>query len=147
MRYILGLMVAGALVAPAGRAQVSNAPEQELIRLENAWKEAVVKRDAAALHRFYADEYVGTDQEGMVWNKAQDMAIDTTGISRLASSKLDDRKVRLYGDVAVVTGRDTSQGTLLGHAVSGQSRFTDVFVKREGRWQCVASQATSVVTQ
>ena len=147
MRCVPGFILIGALIAPAGWAQVSNSPEEEFIKLENAWKQAVVKRDAATLQRLYADEYVSTDQEGMVWNKAQDIDIDTKGASRLTSYKIDGVKVRLYGDVAVVTGHNTSSGTLHGSAVSGQSRFTDVFLKRDGRWQCVASQTTPMVRQ
>ena len=145
MRFICGLALMGLLIAPPGWAQASRPAEQELIKLENAWKQAVVNRDAAALKRLYADEYVSTDQEGVVWNKVDDIAIDTTGVSRLASYKLDDMKVRLSGDAAVVTGRITSKGTLHGNAVSGESRFTDVFVKRDGRWQCLASQSTPIV--
>jgi ketosteroid isomerase-like protein len=83
----------------------------------------------------------------VVWDKARDIAIDTTGGSRLASFKLDDLKVRLYGDLAVVTGRNTSKGTLHGSAAQGQSRFTDVFVKRDGRWQCLASQVTPIAKE
>jgi ketosteroid isomerase-like protein len=117
--------------------------------LENTWKDAVVKRDAAALQRLYADEYLSTDQEGLLWTKAQDIAIDTdkAAPSRVTSYKLDDLKVRVYGDVAVVTGRNTSKGTLFGKAASTKSRFTDVFVKRDGRWQCVANHATSVIAE
>lgn len=147
MRYICGLVLIALLVAPNGSAQTPGSAEQELIKLENTWQQAVVKRDAPALRRLYADEYMSTDQEGAVWNKAQDIDIDTTGASRLASFKLDDLKVRLYGDFAVVTGRNTSTGTLNGGAARGQSRFTDVFVKRDGRWQCVTSQATSIAKQ
>jgi ketosteroid isomerase-like protein len=123
--------------------------EQELIALEHTWKDAVVKRDAAALQRLYADEYVSTDQEGLVWTKAQDIAIDTdtAAFSRVMSYKLDDLKVRVYGDVAVVTGLNMSKGTLFGKAASTKSRFTDVFVKRDGHWQCVANQATSIIAE
>ena len=143
MRTICSVALLGMLVAFPGRAQTSITPEQQVINVEHAWNQAVINRDAAALTRIYADEYIGTDAEGMVWNKAQDIDIDTTGPSRLASYKLDDLKVRLYGDVAVVTGRNTTRGTLVGVTASGQYRFTDVFVKRDGRWQCVANQTTS----
>jgi ketosteroid isomerase-like protein len=142
MKYICSLALLGLLVAPHGWAQTSGTAEQELITVENAWKQAVVNRDAASLQRLYADEYLSMDQEGMVWDKAQDIAIDTTGGSRLASYNLEDLKVRLYGNVAVVTGSNTSEGTFHGSAAEGQSRFTDVFVKRDGRWQCVTTQVT-----
>ena len=142
-RIFLGLALMGVFVVPRSWAQTASPAKQELVKVENEWKRAVAKRDVVALERLYADEYVSTDQEGMVWNKAQDIAIGMTGPFLLASYKLDDMKVRLYCDVAVVTGRNTSEGTLLGKAASGQTRFTDVFVKRDGRWQCVASQVTA----
>jgi ketosteroid isomerase-like protein len=145
-KYVAGLTLVGILAGTtAGWAQSAGTGEKELIALENTWKQAVVKRDAAALRLLYADEYMSTDQEGMVWNKARDIAIDTTGVSRLTAYKLDDVKVRFLGDVAVVTGRNTSKGTLDGRPSSGVFRFTDVFVRRDGRWQCVATQTTAVV--
>jgi ketosteroid isomerase-like protein len=148
MKYALGLVTIAMCAAPPMWAQISSGgAEKELLKVEDDWKESVVKRDAAALRRLYADEYMSTDPEGMVWSKAEDVEIDTTGISRLTSYKLDDLKVRLYGDVAVVTGRNTSKGTLHGRAASSQSRFTDVFLKRDGRWQCVATQATAITRQ
>jgi ketosteroid isomerase-like protein len=144
MKFTWGLALVGLLVAPLSWAQTPGAPEQELIKLENTWRQAVVTRDKVALQRLYAAEYQSIDQEGAVWDKAQDIAIDTTGGSQLASFTLDDLKVQLYGNVAVVTGRNTSQGTLLGRAAKGQNRFTDVFVKRDARWQCVTSQVTPI---
>ena len=56
-----------------------------------------------------------------------------------------DVKVRLYGDTAVVTGLGTRSGTRSGVAFKDRKvRWTDTFVKRDGRWQCVASQGTIV---
>ena len=60
--------------------------------------------------------------------------------------KFDDMKVHVYGNVAVVTGRNTIKGVWedIEHDISGPYRFTDVFVKRDGRWQCVASQSSRI---
>ena len=147
MRYTLSLVMIALWAAPLTQTPKSNSPEQELMKVENDWKQAVVKRDGPALRRLYADEYISTDTEGMVWNKTEDVEIDTTGVSRLTAYNLDDVKIRFYGDVAVVTGRATSKGTLFGRAASAQSRFTDIFVNRDGRWQCVATQATPIIRQ
>jgi ketosteroid isomerase-like protein len=57
------------------------------------------------------------------------------------SYKLEDMRVRICGNAAVVTGRNVLQASLKGKDTSGPYRFTDVFVKRDGRWQCVATQA------
>jgi ketosteroid isomerase-like protein len=145
MRYVLSLAIMAVVGISQLSAQMPNPTEQELIKVENDWNQAVLKRDRTKLERFLADEYLSTDQEGVSWNKKQDIEIDTLGASRLAFFKLDDMKVHVYGEVGVVTGRNASKGTLGGSNASSQYRFTDVFVKRDGRWQCVASQATPIV--
>lgn len=141
---IVILMLAS--VAPRSWAQALGPAEQELIALENDWSQAAVKRDGAALQRFYADDYIFTDQNGVVSNKTREILNITTGIFQLTSYKFEDVKVRVYGDVAVVTGRNTIRGTWedVKRDISGPYRFTDVFVRRNGRWQCVASQSSPV---
>ena len=145
MKHILGLALIGLLAAPQSWAQTPSGDAQTLIKLENDWKQAVINRDAAALQRLYADDYMSTDLEGSSWNKAEDIEIDTKGMFKLLSFKLDDMKVRVYGDTAVVTGRIASKGKDVGNKdVSARYRFTDVFVKRDNRWQCVSSASTPI---
>ncbi len=56
----------------------------------------------------------------------------------------DDLKVRVYGDVGIVTGVYAHKATLNDKDATGTGRFTDVFVKRTGRWQLVSTQSTRV---
>ena len=148
-KYMMGAALMTLLMGAAVRGQKTPGPEQELMALENTWKNAVIQRDGVTLRHLYADEYTSTDQEGLVWTRDQDIAIDTdrSERSRLTGSTLDDMKVRLYGDVAVVTGRNTSKGTVFGRSVSSRARFTDVFVKRDARWQCVATHVTAITAE
>jgi ketosteroid isomerase-like protein len=149
-KIFLAVLLILASVAPRSwAAQAPGPSEQELIALENDWSQAAVKRDGAALQRFYADEYIFTDENGVVSNKTQEILNLTNGIFRLTSYKFEDVKVRVYGDVAVVTGRNTIKGIWedVKRDISGPYRFTDVFVKRNGRWQCVASQSSAVAAK
>jgi ketosteroid isomerase-like protein len=146
-RNAVGIAVIGVLIGSVSWAARANGPEQEVIGVENAWKEAVVQRDAKTLQRLYADEYTSTDREGAVWTKAEDIQIDTTGNFRLETFTLNDLSVRVYGDVAIVTGRNTTRGTFLGRPASSDTRFTDVFVKRVGRWQIITSQSTDIAKE
>jgi len=118
--------------------------EQELITLENGWADAVVKKDVAFLDRILADDYLFTDPFGTVFNKAQTLASVKSGDDVVTSAVNDDMKVRVYGDVAVVTGRWTSKETLKSTDISGQQRWTDTWVKRAGRWQCVAGHSSRI---
>jgi len=117
--------------------------EQELIALEHKWNAAFWRRDIRALDSLMADDIIITYGNGKMANKKQELASFETGIE---SSSLDDFKVKLYGDVAVVMFRLMAKGPRF-NATNIQFRYTDVFVKRDGRWQCVISHNTRVEKQ
>jgi ketosteroid isomerase-like protein len=114
-----------------------NQIQQRLIR---AW----VSRDRETINAILADDWAVTDPGGRVLTKAQVMAEFDAGERRLESGAIDEVNVRLFGNVAVVTGRSAAAGSYQGNMVSVKLRFTDVFVKRSGRWYAVASQATLI---
>lgn len=118
---------------------------RDLARLENDWAVAVQRRDGAFLEQLYADDYLFTDQDGVVWTKAQDIGNATSGALRFDAFRLEDLKVHPLGEVAaVVTGANTIKASFKGKDISGTYRFSDTFVKRDGRWQVVATQSTLV---
>jgi ketosteroid isomerase-like protein len=147
MKVLAGLALTTVLAVSASCAQTRS--DGELITLETEWSQAAVKRDGADLQRFYADEYIFTNEDGVISSKTKDIADITSGTFHLTEYKFEDMKVHFYGDVAVVTGRNTIKGRWedTGSDISGPYRFTDVFVKRDGRWQCVASQSSRIASQ
>jgi ketosteroid isomerase-like protein len=146
MKRIAMITLAMTLATAAGAGQTPIGPEQALVKLENDWSQASIKRDGVTLQQFYADEYLFTDADGVISTKAKEIANLTSGAFRLTAYKFEDVKVHLYGEVAVVTGRNTIKGVWedIERDVSGPYRFTDVFVRRNGRWQCVASQSSRI---
>src|SRR5437773_6249316 len=127
-------------------AQATSATEQEIIKLEQAVTDAQFKKDRAMLERLLADDYLYTHSNGSVLNKAQEITESMSSEVRWTDSKLADLKVRIFGDAAVLTGRQTIQGTAKGD-VPGPRRITDMFVKRNGRWQWAGGQATLEATK
>jgi hypothetical protein len=65
---------------------------------------------------------------------------------KLIAHDVDEMKMMLYDKTAVVTGRVTAKRMVKGAQVTGQSRFTDVFVYRQGRWQLVAGHFSRIRT-
>jgi len=122
--------------------------EQELIQMENDWCTAEVKRDAAILARILADDFTSVGSRGTASTKAQDLASlkdMTTSVGTCVNANM---KVRVYGVAAVVTGLVTRGGTYKGVAYKDrQVLFTDTYVRRDGRWRCVATQGTLVASQ
>ena len=117
-------------------------PEQAVMRIERELLNAILKGDASASERYLASTYVFTGPDGTVENKAQAVADVKSGDLKLQSASLDGAKVQVYGDTVVVTYSSNDKGTYKGKDISGTTRWTDVFVKHNGRWQVVASHGT-----
>jgi ketosteroid isomerase-like protein len=127
----------------AGKEPVHDAHEV-VKKLEREWMEAYVKRDADFLERYLSDDYTGTYPDGTVLDKKGEIESVKSGAVVLTEMKPREMRVRTYADAAVITGRSTINAKLNGQDVSGEYRFTDVWVKRGDRWQAVASQVTRI---
>jgi ketosteroid isomerase-like protein len=120
------------------------ADEKALVQLETEWSAAILAADLATLERILADDFVQVGAFGIA-EKTQVIADLRSGKYKVTSmSPPRDMKVRFFGDVAVVTGAGEEKSTFQGKDTSGTWVWTDVWVKRKGKWQAVASQATPV---
>jgi ketosteroid isomerase-like protein len=142
MHRILVLAVVVAMAATAAFGQGGKV-EQSLTQMEREWVEAAQKKDADTLGRILADDWVGQGPTGTT-TKAQALAELKSGDNKIESITLGDMKVRVFGDTAVVAGSDDEKSSYKGKDTSGHYTWTDVFVKRQGKWQAAASQTTLV---
>ena len=120
--------------------------EAELMQLERGIGQANIRRDKAFFERIEADEFIFTDSGGDITTKAEDVAsLDKpAGEFKLVSYEVDEIKVSLYGKTAVVTGRTTTISHGKDREITNKNRFTDVFVRRGGRWQLVAGHSSRI---
>jgi len=126
--------------------------EAEIIKLENEWAAAAQRKDVDTLRRILADDLVVTLIDGSVGTKAGELSNAESGAVTMEAWELADTKVTvLSADSAFITGRGTiKKGKYkdpVSHKVvdiSGQYRFTDVYLRRNGQWQAVASQTTKI---
>ncbi len=143
IRFVVGLFILGLALATVAQTQTQSV-EQELIKLENAWGEAFYRRDIDFGDRFLADDYMGTEEKGIVMTKAQELEDLRSGVHLSTSGVQDDIRVRVYGDAAVVTGRTTVKGQYQGKEFTSRYRWTHTFIRRDARWQCVASHISRI---
>lgn len=122
----------------------ANQPEQTLRQIENDTVNALVKGDTNALNHIWADEYSFTAPNGLVVSKENYLAMLQSGSVKYDSLKLEGLQVRIYGDTAVVSGNFVVKGRVGNHELNGTDRLLTVYVKRQGHWQQVASQAARV---
>jgi uncharacterized protein (TIGR02246 family) len=134
-----------AVAVPGSRAAQPAASEAELRALEEKLARAWVEKDRPFIEGLLAADWSVTDATGQVLTKDQVLAQTFASADRtIDSMTIDDVRVRLFGSMAVVTGRTRATGSYRGQTGSAVLRFTDVFVERDGRWQIVASHGSTV---
>jgi ketosteroid isomerase-like protein len=145
MKYIaIALSVVSLIFGAAILAQTqTESVEQELIKLENEWNNAWVKRDVEAYARILADDYINTNSYGDLTTKAQSIT-RLKAYNNTVSLQSHDFRVHVYGDAAVITHRLTYKNQIEGREISGQDQITDVWIQLGGRWQCVASHSSQI---
>jgi len=142
------LLFAGlALVCPAiAGAQVRGvkSDQQTLIELERRWNEAFYKKDLVFLRNVLADEFTAIYEDGSRGDKAKELALTESFDQQVTSANQDEFRVNVYGDTALVSFTLNLVGPRQGVATKVVLRYVDVFVWRDGRWQCVSSHSTKV---
>jgi uncharacterized protein (TIGR02246 family) len=128
---------------PVGDAPPLGQEELALLQIERDWAEALVKKDTEALDKMLATEFQANYVDN-VGNKKQYLSAVKSNTSKTESAVNSEMKVIVFGDRAIVNGLATEKSSMAGKDTSGRFRWTDVFVKREGRWQCVTGYAAKV---
>ena len=138
---LLATLLALPIAAPAQAQQVAaeKATEKTLFRLENDFAKAVVKRDAAAIRAMTAPHWVYSDETGVMEREAGIKAF-TTGTDTVRDASNERMRALVYDNSAVVLGVLVMKGSGASGPFTNRYRYTDSWVKLDGRWQCIASQ-------
>ena len=126
----------------------ATADEATLKKIEQELTDTIVKSDTSAFEKYLASDYLGVGPDGVTQNKSELLTDIKSGTLKLESSTLSDMKVQVADpDMAVVVYRSTDKGTYKGKDITGQYRWLDVFVKRDGKWQIAIDQGTQIAKQ
>ncbi len=118
--------------------------DQQITVLVGDWADAERRGDIDFLMRNLTDDFVGVGPRGFLLTKEQWLTRYDSGDLRNESVVVDQLAVRVYGDAAIATGRQTQRAQHQGHDASGQFRITLVFVRPEGRWLLAGWQASPI---
>jgi ketosteroid isomerase-like protein len=111
--------------------------ERYIVESERQWAESVATGDSSVVERILADDFVGVDPKGRLYDKAK-MITDTRDARQyFASNHLNEIKIRFYGETAIAQG-DESWERRTGER--GRFVWTDTWIRRNGRWQIVAAE-------
>ena len=134
-------------IQPTGeKVSASNSAEQDLIKLDKQWGEAGLHGDTAVLETILADDFMGVSPTGVA-TKAQNITEAKTNAPNITNATYvaDAYAVRfLDPNTAVMTHSALEKGLDKGKEYTEQHWSMHVWVKRDGRWQVVASQSTPI---
>lgn len=139
--------------APAKETLDPKAVQEELVKMEKEWAGAAEAHNVEAVRRIVADDAVIVYPDGVAATKADELRLIESGAITVDSWELLEPKATLINaETAFLTGRSVMKNGKYKDAnmkkaidISGEYRFLNVYSKRDGRWQVVASQATKIL--
>src|SRR5438270_4952854 len=144
-RAAAGFIVLLFCASAAGAQSAPVKSDQDiLIELEHNWDAAFHRHDAAFIDKILADEFIVTYDNGVRADRTIELELARTLNENIESSTMDEFIVKEFGNTAVVWFTLHLVGPVKGQRMQNDYRFTDVFVLRDGRWQCVSSQSTRI---
>ena len=143
-RRMLSCLLAFAVATATVGAQRVQSDQDVLVGLERGWNEAFYRKDVAYIERLLAEEFTATYDDGRIGDKATELALVTAFDQQVESAVQEYFAVRVYRDTAVVWFTLRVVGIKQGQRAELTLRYTDVWVIRDGRWQCVSTQSTRV---
>ncbi len=131
------ILLLPALIISAQPADSSVSDDAVRLRqIEKEWNQALERGDRSYVEALLAPEAVFTTGRGRLVMRAE--VLDAMKGEKIEISTVSDLDIRVYGDSAVILGSYYQKGSGGAAAYESRGRFTDVFVKRDGRWQVVA---------
>lgn len=145
--YFAVAMLVTLLCAPvsAQRREHKRAERAEISVLEQQWRQAQISDDIAEMDRLLAEDFLGITASGKVVTKAQQLDRMRTRRIDLRRMDISDRRIKISGNVAVVTSLAQIDGTMDGHPVDGSFRYTRVYQRGPVNvWRITNFEATRV---
>jgi ketosteroid isomerase-like protein len=118
---------------------------REIEQLEDTWRDAVLRGNAATMDSLLAADYIAITANGTLQSREETLANLRSGTIHITVLDVSDRKVRFYGKTALVTCKTELSGTSAEENISGNYRYTRVYVRDvQGKWKIVSFEASLI---
>ncbi len=119
--------------------------EESVKQLERDQADAYIHNNADKISLILADDFVGNWADGSTTTKKEELDMLRSSKEKYAANEIVEMTVRVFGDTAIASGKNTETSVINGKNATGIYNFTDIFLKRNGRWQIVASQTARAI--
>jgi ketosteroid isomerase-like protein len=115
---------------------------EQFTKIEDTFNAAMISNDVAEIAECITDDWCLVTPERGPIGRADILGVIERGVLTHDSMTKDVVRVKVYGDVALVTGRGRNTGTFRGAPISADEWVTDVYRLEAGRWRCVLTHLT-----
>jgi ketosteroid isomerase-like protein len=146
MKKLIALVVLGVLAFPVFASEKADVPK-DLAAAYKAWDEALVKADGPALEKLYAEDATFIEPDGKKNSKKDAIKVVASGEVKIANPTTEHWGATINGDTAIFTGEWKARETMKGETKDVRYAYTDVWVKRQGKWLVLVSQLTPILAE
>ncbi|HEU5248316.1 MAG TPA: nuclear transport factor 2 family protein [Candidatus Udaeobacter sp.] len=111
--------------------------ERYIVESERQWAESVATGDPSVVEQILADDFLGVDPKGRLYDKVKMITDTRTAPQYFVSNRVNEVKVRFYGDTAIAQGNESWERST---GERGRFVWTDTWIRRNGRCQIVAAE-------
>jgi ketosteroid isomerase-like protein len=138
LTFMVAVLVATVLAMLSVAEQKAD-PISKITALENKWCQAYKQRDVASMNSILAEDFIITVEDGNTFGKEGYIAHSGDTSTQVDIAEMLELRVRVRGNVAIVTGAYHEKGTAKGQPYEYHDRLTDTWINSDGRWQVLAS--------
>ena len=139
LSLLLGLSFAFLAFNPSAAQTKADPAASKITALEAKWNDAYKRNDPAGMEALLSDDFIITVEDGTRFSKTGYLAHTADSELEVQISDMTDLRVRVHGNLAIVTGAYHEKGTSKGRPYESRDRFTDVWMKTPAGWQVIAS--------
>jgi ketosteroid isomerase-like protein len=143
---VIPMLIAASAWAQGKKSAANSNPEATIRAMEERWEAALGKHDAKTVSDMVASDFNGVDPKNAFMTKSHMLDRMKKDADTYSSTSLKNMKVRIYGpNSAVAIGDANEKGSGKdGKTFDRTYRFTDTWVARGGKWECVAEQVAQI---
>lgn len=112
--------------------------------IEDNFNKAVISNDIGEIRKCITSDWVLVDSQGGIIPQERFFSVLVQGLLSHSTMTKEVLRVKVYGGIAIVTGRGQNTGVWQGQAMEADEWVTDVYKKENGRWLCVLTHLTPV---
>ncbi len=118
--------------------------KEKFQQIEDNFNKAIISNDIEEIKKCISNDWILIDSQGGIIPQERFFQVLHQGLLSHQLMTKEVLRVKIYGDIALVTGRGQNTGTWQGNPMEADEWITDVYKKEDRKWLCVLTHLTPV---